>query len=100
LAVIEELDEPLPVPSTFPQSQEQQQYSYSFFVHSNAPVPLDSRFTQGPSLDGNGEFSVFQAQPLGEEPRLAPPPPQAHAKSMIKPQYQDGILTSPTQGQI
>jgi Mn-containing catalase len=100
LAVIEELDEALPVPSTFPQSQEQTQYSYSFFVHSSAPVPLDSRFTQGPSLDGNGEFSVFQAQPLGDEPRLSPPPPQAHGKVMIKPEYQDGILTSPVQGQI
>lgn len=100
LAVIEELDEPLPVPVDFPQSLEQQQFSYSFFVHSNAPVPTDSRFTQGPSLDGKGEFSIFQAQPLGEEPRLAPPPPQAHGKVMIKPEFQDGMLTSPVQGQV
>lgn len=97
LAVIEELDQPLPAPSDFPESEQVQQYARSFFVHSNAPVPLNSRFTQGPSLDGKGEFSVFQAVPLGQTPTLAPPPPQAHGKVMVKPEYQADGLTAPDQ---
>lgn len=97
LAVIEEIEEPLPIPSDFPQSEEQQQFSYAYFVHSNGPIPADSRFTQGPSLDGKGEFSVFPAVPLGQIPTLAPPPPQAHSKVMVKPQFQAGALTAPDQ---
>ena len=97
LAVIEEIDQPLPAPSDFPQSEEQNQFSYAYFVHSDGPIPLNSRFTQGPSLDGNGEFSVFPAQPLGQTPTLAPPPPQAHSKVMIKPEFQAESLTAPDQ---
>ncbi len=97
LAVIEELDQPLPVPSDFPQSEEQGQYSYSFFLHSNAPIPTNSRWMQGPSLDGNGEFSSVQAVPLGQIPTLAPPTPMAHGKVMIKPEFQEGPFTAPDQ---
>jgi Mn-containing catalase len=97
LAVIEEIEDPLPAPSDFPQSEEQQKFSYAFFVHSNGPVPTNSRFTTGPSLDGNGEFSIVQAAPMGQIPTLAPPPPQAHSKVMIKPEYQADALTAPDQ---
>ena len=97
LAVIEELAEPLPVPSDFPQSEEQQKFSYSFFLHSTAPVPTNSRWMQGPSIDGHGEFSSFKAVPMGQIPTLAPPPPMAHGKVMIKPEFQDGALTAPDQ---
>lgn len=97
LAVIEELEQPLPVPSDFPESQEQHQFAHSFFVHSTAPMPANSRWLQGPSLDGKGEFSVFQATPMGQVPALAPPHPMSHSKVMVKPEFQDGALTSPDQ---
>jgi Mn-containing catalase len=93
LAVIEELEDALPIPSDFPQSLEQQQFSYAFMVHSNGPVPLDSRFTQGPSLDGKGEFSVLNPPgPFGQEPILAPPPPKAHGMVQVKEQYRAPAL--------
>lgn len=95
LAVIEELEQPLPVPSDFPQSLEKQEYSYAYFVHSNGPIPANSRFAQGPSLDGKGEFSVFPAQPLGQTPFLASPPPEAHGSVIVKPQFQADGLTDP-----
>lgn len=99
LAVIEELEMPLPAPSDFPQDAEKTEFSYAFFVHSDAPVPMNSRFLSGPSLDGKGEFRGVQAEPMGQIPTLAPPPPQAHSKVMIKPEFQDGALTAPDQAQ-
>ena len=51
----------------------------------------------GQSLDGHGEFSNFDAVPLGQVPTLAPPPPEMHSKVMVKPQYQADELTAPDQ---
>jgi Mn-containing catalase len=34
LAVIEEINQPLPVPSDFPQAKEKQEFSYQYFVQS------------------------------------------------------------------
>lgn len=91
LAVIEELEAPLPIPSDFPPSQENQQYSHAFFIHSNAPVPTDSRWTQGPAFDGRGDFSILNPPgPFGETPRLAPAPPQAHGAVKVKAQFMPG----------
>ncbi len=95
LAVIEELEQPLPAPSDFPQSLEKHEFAYSFFV-SDGPIPANARWVQGPSLDGKGEFSVFAAQPLGQTPVLAPPVPEAHGTVVVKPQFQADGLTSPT----
>ena len=39
------------------------------------------RWTQGPSLDGMGEFKLEPARPFGEEPRLGPPDPLAFAEA-------------------
>jgi manganese catalase len=80
LAVLEELeDQGLPAQWDFPQKQENEEFSYVFLQHSNAAVPDDARWTSGPSIDGNGEFSLQKAKPLGKEPELAPPPSQAHS---------------------
>ena len=76
LAVIEEMGGDkgnLPIPNSFPQSEETQEFSYAFFataVDGTAPEP--ARFTSGPSLDGKGEYSVFQNKPMGEAPVLGP----------------------------
>lgn len=84
LAVIEELGGypgALPIPNSFPQSQEQQEFSYVYMTTGidGAGKP-QGRFTQGPSLDGKGQFSTRQAQPHGQEPKLAPPIPQGFAE--------------------
>jgi Mn-containing catalase len=79
LAVIEELGgeaEVLPVPNTFPQEQENQDYNYVYLTTSVDGTGPEGRWSSGPSLDGNGEFSQEAAVPAGEKPVLAPPAPE------------------------
>lgn len=83
LAVIEELQDALPVPGDFPRSQEKQEFSYAYFVQSNRDIPQDARFVSGKSIDGKGEFSMVNFKGLGQEVKLAPAPPEAH--SVVKP---------------
>jgi Mn-containing catalase len=76
LAVLEEIEEPYPVPTAFPQQEESREHSYQFFLHSDAEVPEDARFASGPSVDGHGEFTAVRAQPLGQRPELEPARPE------------------------
>jgi Mn-containing catalase len=83
LAVIEELGgyNALPIPNSFPQSKENQDFSYAFISPNIDGTGTPSgRWTQGPSLDGKGEFKVLKAEPYGDEPKLAPPVPEGHAQ--------------------
>jgi len=84
LAAIEDMggmSSSLPIPNSFPQEQEQQEFSYSFlnFFVDGVPPP-EGRLSQGPSLDGKGKFSIGLGQPLGPEPKLAPPQPDSGAQ--------------------
>ena len=84
LAVIEELggyEGVLPIPNSFPQTEEVKGLDYAYVATGidGAPVP-EGRFTSGTSLDGKSEFKLVQAQPLGQEPQLAPPIPQGYAQ--------------------
>ncbi|MBS7700071.1 MULTISPECIES: manganese catalase family protein [unclassified Chelatococcus] len=64
----------LPVPNSFPQDQEQSEMSYAFVnTFVEGVQPSEGRWTRGPSIDGKGQFSRVQAEPMGEEPTLAPP---------------------------
>ena len=92
LAVLEELggyEATLPIPNSFPQSKEVQELNYAYVATgiNGAAVP-EGRFTQGASLDGKGEFHLRQAEPLGQEPQLAPPMPEGYAQTE---QMQSGI---------
>ena len=85
LAVLEELgglQNVLPIPNSFPQTDEQQEFSYAYVATGieGARVP-EGRFTHGQSLDGKGEFTLVQAAPLGQEPQLAPPMPEGYAQT-------------------
>lgn len=85
LAVIEELgghQGALPIPNSFPQSEELQEVSYTFFSTAvNDIAPPQGRWSSGPSLDGRSEFTTRPLKPMGQEPQLAPPIPQAHAQT-------------------
>ncbi|HJS85253.1 MAG TPA: hypothetical protein VJ779_07310 [Acetobacteraceae bacterium] len=63
LAVIEEpggLQGALPMPNSFPKAQEAQKFSYAFFATERDGTPPEpGRWTEGPSMDGKGRFSVF-----------------------------------------
>ena len=86
LAVVEELggfEGALPTPNSHPQSEEHRRFSYAFIDPRVGPdaEPLAGRFTEGPSLDGKGQFSVEAARPFGAEPQLAAPAPDGGAQT-------------------
>ena len=91
LAVIEELGgyrNALPIPNSFDHGQELTQYSRTFFSTAVDGIePPQGRWTSGPSLDGKGEYRTERLRAMGEEPRLAPPIPQAFAQ---REQMEDG----------
>ena len=69
-AVLEDLGETLPVPASFPQEKENQEYSYEFMsTYREERENPQERWTQGTSIDGEGEFS-FGYQPGGGNPQL------------------------------
>ncbi len=84
LAVIEELGgltQQLPIPNSFRHDQKMTKFSHTFFSTTIDGIdPPQGRWTSGPSLDGKGEFNVMRLRSMGEEPRLAPPIPQAFAQ--------------------
>ncbi|MDB5414523.1 MAG: catalase [Rubritepida sp.] len=75
LAAIEELGgkAALPIPDSFDQSMENREFSYTYMASGiDGTPPPEGRFTSGPSLDGKGQFSVMQNQPMGQVPNLGP----------------------------
>ena len=83
LAVIEEVGGAagaMPIPNSFPQEKEDQQNNYNFYVTSLDGSYPEGRWTQGPSIDGKGEFTVFRNEPMGEEPVLGPARPDSGAQ--------------------
>ncbi|WP_207427724.1 manganese catalase family protein [Pedobacter sp. SYSU D00535] len=97
LAVIEELggmNGVHPIPNSFPQTEENQEFNYSFVSTDISGDPLTyegSRWTNGTSVDGKGEFTVVKAQPVGEEPKLGAPAPEGFAQTE-QMMNNDGIL--------
>jgi Mn-containing catalase len=85
LAVLEDLgglNANLPIPNTFPESEKVNEFAYAFVsTNIERPEAPDARWASGPSIDGKGEFKYVHAQPLGQEPKLAPPDPQGFAQS-------------------
>ena len=92
LAVIEELGgtDALPIPDSFPQEEEKSEFSYAFLSTSttDGPPPPEGRWSSGPSLDGRGEFHTEIAKPLGGEPLLSKPTPEAYGQ---RGQYGDDV---------
>lgn len=84
LAALEEMgghQQVFPIPNSHPQSEETQKFSYAYFSHMlDQPTP-EGRWTQGNSIDGKGEFSSVNSEPMGEEPKLAPSKPRTGAQS-------------------
>ncbi|HYE25026.1 MAG TPA: manganese catalase family protein [Clostridia bacterium] len=84
MAVIEELgglQEVMPIPNSFDQSQENTEFSYAFVsTRVNGDSQAVGRFTEGPSLDGKGTFHRRKIEPMGDEPKLAPAPARGYAQ--------------------
>lgn len=92
LAAIEEMggmSATLPIPNSFPQEQERGEFSYAFInTFVEGVTPESGRWCEGQSLDGKGEFSMVNAEPLGDEPELAPPQPDSGVQAE---QFSDGL---------
>lgn len=83
LAAIEDLggkEAQVPIPNSFPQTEEDQKNNHNYYVTSLDGSYPEGRWTQGPSVDGKGEFTVFRNEPLGEEPILGPARPDSGAQ--------------------
>ena len=83
LAVLEELGGDkgtLPIPNSFPQEMEDQANNYNFYASAVDKSCPEGRWTSGPSLDGNGTFTVFQNRPMGDTPNLGPARPDSGAE--------------------
>lgn len=83
LAVIEELGgaEAHPIPNSFPRDKEDMANAYNFYSTSVDGSYPAGRYTEGASIDGQGEFTVFQNKPMGEEPVLGPARPDSGAQN-------------------
>ena len=79
LAVLEDVggrEAQFPIPNSFPQSQENQDVNYAFlgFTQDGAEPPR-GRWSDGPSIDGNGTFTLEPWEPQGDVPDLGAPAP-------------------------
>ncbi len=98
LAVIEELGgaQALPIPNSFPQEQENRDFDYAFLTFGvDGLTQPTGRWSEGPSLDGRGEFRTEPARPLGDEPVLSSPAAVSYAQTE---QIQGGPGQSPQTG--
>lgn len=76
---LEECEEDIVVPTTFPRSLEKSEVSYTLFNFSEGEASRKGRWAYGPSFDGRGNFH-YSPQPYawGQKPHLPPAPPAYH----------------------
>jgi Mn-containing catalase len=84
MAVLEDmggLEANLPIPNSLPPESQNDEFAYAFlgFNRDGSPPP-QGRWSEGPSIDGKGEFTSRPMEPLGQEPVLAPPRPDSGAQ--------------------
>lgn len=95
MAALEEVggDEAHPIPNSFPQKQENQDFNYSFMsTKRDGEQPPQGRWSEGPSIDGKGEFSTT-VQPGGGKPNLGGAKPKSGAQTeQIKPSSTSGVV--------
>ncbi|MFC7232275.1 manganese catalase family protein [Saliphagus sp. GCM10025308] len=74
LEALESLEDPVPVPASFPQEEENQEFNYAFMSTRREPQEDPGYpWTEGDSPDGKGEFSYLAEQP-GDGEVVAPDP--------------------------
>ena len=84
MAAIEDmggLEKVLPIPNSFPQEQENQAFSYAYLGFEPKGETAKGRWSEGPSIDGKGEFKYQDCDAMGDEPALAPAPKGSGAQS-------------------
>lgn len=76
MAALEELggaQGAFPIPNSFSQAEEQSEFSYAFLgFQADGSAPVDGRWSQGPSVDGKGQFTSQPTTAMGQQPDLGP----------------------------
>ena len=84
MAVLEDmggLEANLPIPNSLPPESQNDEFAYvTLGFNRDGSPPPQGRWSQGPSIDGKGEFTSRPMEPLGQEPVLAPPRPDSGAQ--------------------
>lgn len=78
LKELEERENDIVVPTTFPRKLEKEEVSYTLFNFSRGEESKKGRWAYGPSLDGRGEYNYSQPKAWGKAPKLPPAPPAYH----------------------
>jgi Mn-containing catalase len=85
LAAIEELggnENVYPIPNSHPQDEENRDFSYVFLgFQQDGSEPVQGRWSEGPSIDGNDTFTSRPMEPMGEVPNLGRARPNSGAQA-------------------
>ncbi|MGZ3217282.1 manganese catalase family protein [Paracoccus sp. T5] len=84
MAALEELGgtAAFPIPNSFPQAEEKSEFSYAYLgFQADGSAPVAGRWSQGPSVDGKGEFTTEPMMPMGQKPDLGAAKPNSGAQS-------------------
>ncbi|GAA0315936.1 manganese catalase family protein [Bacillus carboniphilus] len=76
---LEERENDIVVPTTFPAHLEKQEVAYDFYNLSRGEASSQGRWAQGPSMDGRAQFQYYSKPgPFGPKPVLPLAPPDVH----------------------
>ena len=85
MAALEELggfNGAFPIPNSHPQAEEKTEFSYAYLgFQADGSQPAAGRWSQGPSIDGKGDFTIQPMSPLGPVPDLGKAKPNSGAQS-------------------
>lgn len=81
---LEQRENDIVVPTTFPRKLEKQDVAYTLYNLSEGEESKKGRWASGPSMDGKGQFKYSQPVSYGPAPSLTPAPKYIH-DTMIKP---------------
>lgn len=84
LAVLEELGGAtgaFPIPNSFPRSQEKTEVSYAYLgFQADGSIPAQGRWSDGPSIDGQGTFKTAILEPSDQVPDMGKARPDSAAQ--------------------
>jgi len=85
MAALEELGGAVgafPIPNSHPQAEEKTEFSYAYLgFQADGSAPAGGRWSEGPSIDGKGEFTSQPMAPLGPQPDLGKAKPKSGAQA-------------------
>ena len=71
-----------PIPNSHPQAEEKTEFSYAYLgFQADGSEPAAGRWSQGPSIDGKGDFTIQPMAPLGPVPDLGKAKPKSGTQS-------------------